>query len=105
MSNGGWQMRFVAVSLCAAAMTLWLGGCASEAPSLPKISELNPFKQKQTPLPGRRIPIVETTESISSNLADANKPIQLPAPRVKGPTGDMQRRIREMRRRAKKKQS
>ncbi|MET0430909.1 MAG: PQQ-binding-like beta-propeller repeat protein [Hyphomicrobium sp.] len=46
------------------------------------MSDLNPFKEKQVPLPGRRIPIVETTESISSNLADANAPIVLPSPRT-----------------------
>ena len=56
-----------------------LGGCAGDGPSLPKITDLNPFKEKQQPLPGRRIPIVETTESISANLADADKPIVLPA--------------------------
>lgn len=75
-------MRLGAALLLAAVTALWLGGCASEPPSLPKISDLNPFKTKQTPLPGRRIPIVETTESISSNLADANKPISLPSPRM-----------------------
>lgn len=80
MSIGGRQIGFGASSLFAIAALLWLGGCASEAPSLPKISELNPFKEKQTPLPGRRIPIVETTESISSNLADANAPISIPSP-------------------------
>jgi outer membrane protein assembly factor BamB len=55
-----------------------LAGCAGEGPTLPKISDLNPFKEKQTPLPGRRIPVIETTESISDNLADASKPIVLP---------------------------
>lgn len=76
-------MRFGAASLLAVAAAVLLAGCASDdGPTLPKISELNPFKEKQTPLPGRRIPIVETTESIGSNLADANKPISLPSPRV-----------------------
>lgn len=76
-------MRFGAASLLAVAAAVLLAGCASDdGPTLPKISELNPFKTKQTPLPGRRIPIVETTESIGSNLADANKPISLPSPRV-----------------------
>ncbi|WP_423414158.1 PQQ-binding-like beta-propeller repeat protein [Hyphomicrobium sp. B1] len=75
-------MRFGAASLLAAAAAVLLAGCASDGPTLPKISELNPFKTKQTPLPGRRIPIVETTESIGSNLAEANKPISLPSPRM-----------------------
>jgi outer membrane protein assembly factor BamB len=82
LSRGGWHKLTGAVSLLAAVAPLWLAGCASDGPTLPKISDLNPFKEKQTPLPGRRIPIVETTESISStsNLADANKPIVIPAP-------------------------
>lgn len=76
-------MRFGAASLLAVAAAVLLAGCASDdGPTLPKISELNPFKEKQTPLPGRRIPIVETTESIGSNLADANKAISLPSPRM-----------------------
>jgi len=82
LNRGGWHKLIGAASLLAAAASLWLGGCASEAPSLPKIADLNPFKEKQTPLPGRRIPIVETTESISSNLADANKPISIPSPQM-----------------------
>ncbi|MBS0235217.1 MAG: PQQ-binding-like beta-propeller repeat protein [Proteobacteria bacterium] len=82
MGKGGWQFRVGATSLLAIVSVLWLGGCAGDGPSLPKIGELNPFKEKQTPLPGRRIPIVETTESISSNLADANTPIVIPSPRM-----------------------
>lgn len=59
-----------------------LGGCAGDGPTLPKIGDLNPFKEKAQPLPGRRIPIVQTTESISTNLADADKPITLPPPQT-----------------------
>lgn len=55
-----------------------LSACASDGPTLPKITDLNPFKEKQQPLPGRRIPIVQTTESISANLAEADHPIALP---------------------------
>ena len=65
MSKGGLEIRFGASSLLAIAAALLLGGCAGDGPSLPKMSELNPFKEKQTPLPGRRIPIVDTTESLS----------------------------------------
>ncbi|MBY0558630.1 PQQ-binding-like beta-propeller repeat protein [Hyphomicrobium sp.] len=82
LGNGGSQTRFGASSLFALVVTLLLGGCAGDGPSLPKMSDLNPFKEKQTPLPGRRIPIVETTESISANLADANGPIVIPSPRT-----------------------
>ena len=59
-----------------------LSACAGDGPTLPKISELNPFKEKQTPLPGRRIAIVQTTESISSNLAEAEHPISVPPARA-----------------------
>lgn len=66
-----------------AAAVLWLGGCASDAPSLPKISELNPFKQKQTLFPGRRIPIIETMESISYNPAGVDSSMSdIPPPRT-----------------------
>ncbi len=82
LGKGGWQIRFGAALLLAIAAAPLLGGCAGEGPTLPKISELNPVKEKQTPLPGRRIPIVETTESISSNLADASAPVMIPAPRT-----------------------
>jgi outer membrane protein assembly factor BamB len=61
---------------------LVLAGCAGDGPTLPKLSDLNPFKEKQQPLPGRRIAIVQTTESISSNLADADKPFNLPPPQA-----------------------
>lgn len=65
----------------AAVVGVALSACASDGPTLPKIADLNPFKEKQQPLPGRRIPIVQTTESISSNLAEADQPITLPPQR------------------------
>lgn len=73
--------RTRAGSLAIIATTLLLSGCAGDGPTLPKLSELNPFKEKQQPLPGRRISMVETTESITDNLAAADKPISIPAPR------------------------
>lgn len=79
---GGWQNRIAVAALLAISAAFALGGCAGDGPSLPKISDLNPFKEKQTPLPGRRISVIETTESISSNLADANAPIVVPPPRM-----------------------
>ncbi len=57
-------------------------GCAGDGPTLPKLGDLNPFKEKAQPLPGRRIPIVQTTDSITSNLAEANQPIVLPPQRA-----------------------
>lgn len=79
MSKGGNDKRHRALPLLVAFVAAsLLAGCAGGGPSLPKISELNPFKTKQQPLPGRRIPVIETTESLSDNLADADKPIVLP---------------------------
>ncbi len=66
-------------AVCLAAVAA--AGCAGEGPTLPKISDLNPFKEKQQPLPGRRVPIVTTTESIAANLAEADQPITLPPQR------------------------
>jgi len=81
--NSGGHYRRCRTSLLVAAFAAagLLGGCAGDGPTLPKISDLNPFKEKQQPLPGRRVPIVETTESISTNLAEAAAPIVIPPPR------------------------
>lgn len=59
-----------------------LSGCSDSLPSLPKISELNPFKEKQAPLPGKRIPVMPAQEKIPGDLADASQPITLPPERV-----------------------
>lgn len=74
-------MAMTTMRVAACLLVILVAGCAGEGPTLPKISDLNPFKEKQQPLPGRRIPVVQTTESISSNLADADKPIVLPPQR------------------------
>jgi outer membrane protein assembly factor BamB len=72
-------MRF-GVSLAALAAA----GCSSDSlPSLPKINDLNPFAEKQKPMPGKRIPVMAVTDKIGgAELATADKPIALPAPRA-----------------------
>lgn len=58
-----------------------LAGCSSDSmqlPSLPKVGDLNPFKEKQVPLPGKRVAILQTREKLAGDLADASKPIALP---------------------------
>lgn len=75
-------MRTNRVGLALLLPALMLGACAGDGPSLPKLGDLNPFKEKATPLPGKRIPVVQTTESIASNLADASQPISLPPQRA-----------------------
>ena len=49
-------------------------------PSLPKIDDINPWAEKQVPLPGKRVAVIQQ-ENISSNLAAADKPILLPPAR------------------------
>jgi len=63
-------------------MLAMLTGCAGDGPSLPKISELNPFAEKAVPLPGRRIPVMQQQGFVTGELADASAPIVLPAPHV-----------------------
>jgi len=59
-----------------------LGGCSDSLPSLPKVSELNPFKETVPPLPGKRIPVLPAQEKTIGELAEASGPITLPPPRL-----------------------
>jgi len=69
-----WPLALVAVG---ASM---LAGCAgSSLPELPKISELNPFKEDEKRLPGKRVPVMPTSSGVGAELAPATEPIQLPA--------------------------
>jgi outer membrane protein assembly factor BamB len=61
---------------------LLLSGCSDSLPSLPKMSELNPFKETVPPLPGKRISVLATQETGVGELAEANAPITLPPPRL-----------------------
>ncbi|MFM7083820.1 MAG: PQQ-binding-like beta-propeller repeat protein [Hyphomicrobium sp.] len=72
------SLSLVLISL--SSLTFFLGGCSDSLPSLPKIGDLNPFKEKQTPLPGRRFEILPSTEKIGGELAEAAAPIILPPP-------------------------
>jgi outer membrane protein assembly factor BamB len=55
-----------------------MAGCAENGPEMPKLGDLNPFKEKQTPLPGRRIDLAPNDAKAIGELADAAIPIQLP---------------------------
>ena len=59
-----------------------LGGCSDSMPSLPKVGDLNPFKEKIPPLPGKRISVMPEKEKVPGELADASQPIALPAERA-----------------------
>lgn len=60
-----------------------LGGCSTDSlPSLPKVGDLNPFKEKIPPLPGKRISVMPEKEKVAGELADATQPIALPPERA-----------------------
>ena len=59
-----------------------LSGCAGDGPSLPKLADLNPFAEKEVPLPGKRIAVMQAQGPETGELADASAPIMLPAPRA-----------------------
>ena len=60
---------------------LLLAGCGGSLPSLPKVGDLNPFKEKQRPLPGKRIPVLPGNEKIPGELADGSAQISIPPAR------------------------
>jgi outer membrane protein assembly factor BamB len=60
-----------------------LSGCSDSLPSMPKISDLNPFAEKARPLPGKRIAVMQASEKVGgAELASAEKPVVLPPPRA-----------------------
>ncbi len=72
------RMVFVASAFAMLSLT----GCSGGMPSLPDVAALNPFAEKQTPLPGKRVPVMLSEGSTGSiELASADRPIALPPPR------------------------
>jgi len=69
------------LAIVALAMAAGLSGCSDSLPSLPKVSDLNPFAEKQVPLPGKRVPVLQVQDKVQGELADAAAPINLPPPR------------------------
>ena len=68
--NDGRGLGAVGASLLC---VLTLAGCADafvgmSMPSLPKIDDINPLAEKQVPLPGKRVSVIQQ-ENITSNLA------------------------------------
>jgi len=86
MNAKRWTVRAIRLNrragpfvLSASLSTLLLAGCSGGLPSLPKVSDLNPFKEVQQPLPGRRIPVMQTNDQKAiGELAPADAPIALP---------------------------
>ncbi len=59
------------LGLMAAVVAGLLGaGCSSDGggPSLPSLSGLNPFAEKETPLPGKRVAVLAAQDSLETNL-------------------------------------
>ena len=69
--------------LLALATVATLAGCASseESFNLPSINDINPFAEKQVPLPGKRVAVLQQDNKIGE-LAAADGPIQLPPERA-----------------------
>lgn len=68
--------RAPAAALAIITATL-VAGCAGA--SLPKLNDLNPWKEVQKPLPGKRIPVVQAVDRMGgAELAAADKPIVIP---------------------------
>jgi outer membrane protein assembly factor BamB len=76
------RKRGAGVLTLSVALLALLSGCSDSLPSLPKVSELNPFKEKIPPLPGKRIPVMPAQEKISGELADGSARIVIPPPRI-----------------------
>jgi outer membrane protein assembly factor BamB len=55
-----------------------LAGCGD---SMPRLQDINPFAEKEVPLSGKRISVIQQ-ENITSDLAAASRPITLPPPQA-----------------------
>lgn len=77
--TGGMRRRGVVGG--ALSVLVLLTGCA-EGPTLPKLGDLNPFAEKAVPLPGKRIPVMQTNNTVTGELSDASQPITLPPQQV-----------------------
>ena len=63
-------------------VALALTACSDSLPSLPKFSDINPFAEKQVPMAGKRVAILQEQTTVGGELAPADRPIVLPAPRA-----------------------
>lgn len=73
----GTSVRLPAVMMMSVlACCLVLAGCGD---SMPRLQDINPFAEKEVPLAGKRITVIQQ-ENITSDLAPSNRPIVLPQP-------------------------
>lgn len=66
--------------LIIAAFVVGVAGCGGGLPKLPSVGSINPFKKKEEKLPGERIAVISTQETLSVDAAAAKIPIILPPP-------------------------
>jgi len=75
------RTKRLAASASALAM-LGLAGCSGGLPSVADLNAMNPFAEKQVPLPGKRVAVVLSDGATGSiELAAADRPLTLPPPR------------------------
>lgn len=72
-TSRGWRLRLAAAALLP---MLALAGCGD---SMPKLQDLNPFAEKELPLPGKRIAVMQQ-ENLPADLSTADRPVSLPQP-------------------------
>ncbi|MEZ5851907.1 MAG: PQQ-binding-like beta-propeller repeat protein [Hyphomicrobiaceae bacterium] len=70
------RLSFVLALLAAGSVS----GCAG-GPQLPRLSDMNPFAEKEKPLPGKRVPIEIAERKAGLEVSSIDKPIALPPPR------------------------
>lgn len=75
------RLRRLALMAALVAVGASVSACSESLPSLPKMADLNPFKEKEAPLPGRRVAVLPNDDKLPGELAGAATPIILPAPR------------------------
>lgn len=79
MLSANLHARPLAAWASSVALACLLGGCSESLPSLPKFNDLNPFAEKQQPLPGKRIPISSDVSTAGIDLAPADRPMAIAA--------------------------
>ena len=73
--------RGIAISLAACMCAAVAAGC-SDGPSLPRLADLNPFAEKEVPLPGKRIPVALAESKAGVETGSVDQTVSLPAPRA-----------------------
>ncbi len=72
------QHRRIGIGGATLLAALAAAGC-SGGPQIPRLSDLNPFAEKEVPLPGKRVPVALTEGRAGLDVAPADRPIVIPA--------------------------